>query len=155
MIRPATLEDCETIAELGEEFFTEAGWQDVAEYRREDCLKSLQFLATNDTGILLVAEEDGEIIGMAGGLVSPLFFNFSHKAAQEFFWWMSPRSGGTLGVRMLDALEHGARALGCSTLTMGLIAILSAGKKGASMRRLLVRRGYRPAEHTWIKRLSQ
>ncbi len=133
-----------------EAFFTEAGWQDVAEYRSADCLKSLQFLATNETGILLVAQEDGEIVGMAGGLVSPLYFNLSHMTGQELFWWVKPGARGSVGVRLIDALEKAAKDKGCTSWAMGIVSGLNADRT----EKLLDRRGYRPSERTYIKRLA-
>lgn len=149
MIRHATADDCSKISELGESFFTEAGWQDVAEYRQEDCLKSLQFLATGDAGILLVAEEDGEIVGMAGGLVSPLYFNLSHMTGQELFWWVKPGARGSIGIRLIDALEKAAKDKGCSSWAM--IALDKVEPERTA--NLYARRGYRPSERTFIKRL--
>jgi hypothetical protein len=149
MIRPGTVEDCETIAELGEGFFIEAGWQDIAEYRREDCLKSLVFLATNESGILLVAEENGEIIGMAGGLVSPLYFNLSHLTGQELFWWVKPGSRGSTGLKLIEELEQAAHLKGCASWAM--ISLHKVDPERTA--RIYERRGYRASEQTFIKRL--
>lgn len=149
MIRPASLDDCEVIVDLGEGFFTEAGWQDIADYVREDCLRSLQFLATDETGILLVAEEDGEIVGMAGGLVSPLYFNLSHKTGQELFWWIKPGQRGAAGLRLIDALEQSARARGCTSWAMIALDHIDPERTA----KIYERRGYRPSERTYIKRL--
>lgn len=147
MIRPATVEDCRVIAELGEAFFTEAGWGDVAEYSVDDCRRSLEFMVGNDNGILLVADR-GEIVGMAGGLISPLYFNLSHKTGQELFWWIKPGERNGIGADLLEAMEYQAMAKGCSSWAMLSLARVNP----EAMDRLYARRGYRRSETTYIKR---
>lgn len=149
MIRAATLSDVPTISALGELFHAEAGWGDVAEYVAADCETTLRHLIENESGILLVAEEAGGIVGMAGGLCHPFYFNFSHKTGMEFFWWIKPGSRDGVGSRLLDALEGEARAQGCQSWIMIAVDRLAHEATG----RLYRRRGYRPCEHTWIKRL--
>ena len=148
MIREATLDDCREIAKKGERFFREAGWGDVAEYRVDDCERTLRHLVTSDDGILIVADVGG-VVGMAGGMVSPLYFNFSHKTGQELFWWTAVNAPLRTGLQLLDAMEDAARAKGCHSWVM-----MSLDKMNpAIMARMYRKRGYRPSEHSFIKRL--
>jgi GNAT superfamily N-acetyltransferase len=148
MIRHATVEDVPTIALLGHRFHEEAGWGDIADYVPADCEKALTHLVESDDGILIVADEGG-IVGMAGGLCHPLYFNHAHKSGQEMFWWVDPRSRNGVGAQMLDALEAEAKAKGCKSWAM----IALAKVKPELMGRVYQRRGYRASENTWIKRL--
>lgn len=149
MIRTARIEDCAEIARLGRIFHAEAAWGDVAEFIEDDCQKTLEHLCASPDGILLVLERDGQITGMAGGLCSPLYFNFAHKTGQELFWWVSPDERGSSGLRLLDALEDEARARGC--LSWAMIALDKVAPERTS--RIYERRGYRASERTFIKRL--
>lgn len=149
MIRNATLDDIPVIAALGELFHAEAGWGDIVPYSREDTAKTLAFMVNDDNGILLVAERDGEIVGMCGGLAHPVYFNHAHKSGQELFWWMKPGLRDGTGREMLDRMEETAREIGCISWSMIALDKVNPELTG----RLYRRRGYRASEHSYIKRL--
>lgn len=149
MIRDATPADIPEIARLGELFHAEAGWGDIVEYSVEDTQKTLTHLVTSDDGILLVADNDGEIVGMAGGFAHPVYFNHAHKSGQELFWWMKPDLRDGTGRLLLEAMEDRARAIGCSSWAMIALDKVNPELTG----RIYRRRGYRASEHSYIKRL--
>lgn len=149
MIRDASLHDVPEIARLGELFHAEAGWADVCDYSREDTEKTLAHMVESDDGILLVAESDGEIVGMCGGLAHPVYFNHSHKSGQELFWWMKPGLRDGTGRLLLETMEARARAIGCSSWAMIALDKVQPELTG----RIYKRRGYRASEHSYIKRL--
>lgn len=147
MIRPATVEDISTITALGERFHTEAQWGDVFAYSAEDCAKSLTALIARDDFICLVADEGG-VVGMTAGVLSPVYFNHAHVSGEELFWWVSDDASQMAGIRLLSALEAEAKARGCHSFQMKSIARLN----GDRMAKVYAHRGYRPSEHTFIKR---
>jgi GNAT superfamily N-acetyltransferase len=149
VIRRACLHDVSEIARLGELFHAEAGWADICEYNRGDVEKTLAALIESQDGILLVAERDGQIVGMCGGLASPIYFNHAHKGGQELFWWMKPGLRDGTGRLLLDAMEAEAKAIGCSSWAMIALDKVNPELTG----RLYRRRGYRASEHSYIKRL--
>jgi GNAT superfamily N-acetyltransferase len=149
LIRHARLGDVPKIAELGELFHAEAAWGDICEYVIEDVQKTLAHLVNDENGILFVAEADGEIIGMCGGLAHPIYFNHGHKSGQELFWWVKPGLRGGIGRELLDAMENEARSIGCTSWAMIALDKVQPELTG----RLYRRRGYRASEHSWIKRL--
>lgn len=149
MIRLARLEDVPAIAEIGERFHEAAGWADVADYKAADCAKTLTHLIESDDGIVLVAEQDDRIVGIAGGLAFPLYFNLGHKSGQELFLYVEPGLRDGIGGRLLRTLENEARAIGCESWAM--IALDKVAPEATG--RLYRRSGYRAAEHSWIKRL--
>lgn len=147
MIRFAVPDDAPEIARLGALFHAEAEWGDIFEYRAEDCAASLEVLLENDAFICLVAEAGG-IVGMAAGLVAPVYFNHGHLSGEELFWWVADDAPQFTGIRLLRALEEAARGMGCQSWQMKSLARLN----GARMGKLYERRGYRASEHTFIKR---
>ena len=149
-LRAAEPADVPTIAEMGERFHAEAGWPDICAFDRGDCEKTLAHLIESPDGILLVAEAAGRLVGMAGGLAHPLYFNLSHRTGQELFWWVEPGLRDGTGRALLDALEDEARAIGCVSWSMACLA----RAKPELMGRLYERRGYRASERTYIKRLA-
>lgn len=148
MIRHATEADLPAIAEMGERFHGEAGWSDIANYNRADCEKSLQAMIEG-AGVVLVAEQDGRIIGIVGGIYFPLYFNHGHKSGQEMFLYVEPGLRDGIGAKLLIALEQAAREAGCQSWLMIALDHVAPEATG----RLYKRRGYRPAEHSWIRRL--
>jgi GNAT superfamily N-acetyltransferase len=148
MIRPATADDILAIALLGKRFHAEAGWEEI-EYSAADCAVSLSNFLQSDAFVCLVAEHEGELVGMAAGIISPVYFCHEHLSGEELFWWVSPNASQFTGIRLLDALEGAARERGCKTWQMKSLARLN----GDRMTRLYERRGYRAAEQSFIKRL--
>ena len=149
MIRTADVADIRAIARLGKAFHAEAGWADIAGYSIDDCAASLAGMIESDDAIILVAEENGAIVGMAGGVMFPLYFNAAHRSGQELFWWVEPSFRRGVGAALLTALEVEARERGCSSWAM--IALDKVNPEATG--RLYRRRGYRAAEHSWIRRL--
>lgn len=148
-IRPATAADLPAILAMGERFHAEAGWGDIVDFVPADCLGTLQHLLDNPGGILLVMESAGEVVGMAGGLAHPFYFNHAHRTGQELFFYVAPNARQGLGSALLNALEDSAREIGCTSWAMIAVDRL----RPAAIGRLYERRGYRAAEHSYIKRL--
>lgn len=148
MIRPASPRDIPEIARLGEEFHAAAGWSDVFAYSVDDCAASLTRFMASDAFICLVADE-GQIVGMTAGVVSPVYFNLSHMSGEELFWWVSDDAPQMTGIRLLEALEREGKSRGCMSWQMKSIDRLN----GERMGKLYQRRGYRASEHSFIKRL--
>lgn len=147
MIRHATLADVPVCLDMGRAFFAATG---VTEFPFDDesGLATLRHLVESDDGALLVAEHEGELIGMAGALSYPHYMNHAARAAQELFWWVAPEFRGcTAGVRLLQALEVWAKDKGCATLTMICLPIDSPAEG------IYARTGYRPVERSYIKGL--
>ncbi len=47
-----------------------------------------------DTGVMLLAEIDGTVVGMVGLVIAPFFFNRSRITAHEVVWWVHPDAQG-------------------------------------------------------------
>lgn len=149
MIRLATSDDIARIVKMGECFHAEAGWADISEFDVESCTATITNMIEQDAGIVVVVENEGRLVGMAGGVISPIYFNYAHQTGQELFFWLEPSSRSGDGRSLLKALEDEARAKGCKSWVM--IALDKIRPEATGM--LYKRNGYRPSEHSWIKRL--
>lgn len=148
MIRPATHDDLPRVLEMGERFFDTAGWDDVAEWDQASVRKTLEGLIEGDAGCLFVAEAEGGLVGMTGGLVYPFYFDHGHITGQELFWWVEPEHRG-VGGALLDAMETWAKEAGAKSFAMIALDKINPDLMG----RVYRRRGYRPSEHSYIRRL--
>jgi GNAT superfamily N-acetyltransferase len=150
MIRPARAEDVPVILRMGKAFFDEAPWPEFAEWDEASTRLTLEMLIDGRLpGVLLAAEKDGTVIGMAACLLFPLYFNHATSAAQEIFWWIEPEYRRGIGAIMFDELEHTARSKGAEIM----FAESTAGLRDQAVGRLYRMRGYKPAGHTFMKRL--
>lgn len=150
MIRAAVPSDAARIAELGERFFNEAGWPQVATWHEDSVRDFLGVLSAH--GVLLVAEVGGVVVGMAGACIFPAYFNRDLKMAQELFWYVEEahRKGKAIGAELLRAMEDAAKAKGAVVVIMSSVAKL----RSEALDRLYGRDGYRPSEITYIKRVA-
>lgn len=143
MIRDATADDIPDLVEMGRRFHGESPYGSVVPFDEESFAMTLDYLIRE--GALLVVE-DGKPIGMAGGLVFPLFFNLSHRAGQELFWWLYPEHRGK-GKGLLHALEERFRERNAGLVLAAATEGLRPDAVGAVYRR----RGYVLTDHTYMK----
>lgn len=148
MIRAATPSDAPAIARLGSIFHAQAGWEEIP-YVEADCATAMVQLIQTPTFLCYVAEDGGNITGMVAGVVSPVYFNHNHISGEELFWWVSNSAAPYTGLKLLTAIEDGARGLGCTTWQMKSLARLN----GERMEKLYSRRGYRASERLFIREL--
>jgi hypothetical protein len=148
VIRPATISDAPTIARLGAIFHQQAGWDEIP-YNETDCATAMTQFIPLPTFLCFLSEQDGLVVGMVAGMLSPTYFNHSHITGEELFWWVSADAAPRTGVKLLTAIENRARELGGNTWNMKSLARLN----GERMEQLYTRRGYRASERLFIKEL--
>lgn len=150
MIRDATQDDAEALIRMGAAYVEEAGH--LARFGAEFCPQS--FLTTCEglarTGIMLVAEHDGEVVGMLGAAFIPVLWNYKVLQAQETWWYARPDRRKGLGVALLREFE--ARATAQGVVLSAMVAEL--GPRGDAVGRLYEAKGYAPAESVFLKRLA-
>lgn len=145
MIRPATEEDFAAIEAMSERFWEET-WFNVP-YKKDSALPYIE--AAHDYGLLFVAVK-GDIIGFSAGVCTPLMGNSDYLQGVELAWWMAPEHRKSKdGIRLLEALEHKAKEIGCTFWSM--IALDSSMPE--TVKNIYQRRGYVPQEQTFSKRL--
>ena len=95
IVRAATAEDLPQYIELARMFHAASPMHNVIPFDDEGY--SQFYLGAIDTptiGIWL-AEIEGEIVGIAGALLYPMYFSPGTLVAQELWWWLTPKSRGS------------------------------------------------------------
>lgn len=150
MIRPAQPADLGALLAMGRRFFAMSGYADLTNFDDASFCATVDRLMGADA-TCLVAEADGQVVGAAGALAYPFYFNADHKTGQEVFWWLDPEHrGGQVGICLFAELEAWARAQGCRSFTMIALDAVDAARVG----KIYQRCGYRPSEHSYIKELK-
>lgn len=141
ILRLAKHEDLAQCVEIGREF-----WEQT-EYETPYYPEGVHGFCTGliERGLMLVAEFESEIIGVAGILVSPFHFDPRLRVATEVFWYVRPgtRELG-VGEAMLQAMEEIAKREGAVMFSMGTMYDPKADK-------MLEKRGYKLTERTYNK----
>jgi len=138
MIRRASVFDIPEILKLGRDFFDYGPWAERTEYVESDLERSLKAIIEGDGAIFLSDD------GMCGGLIFPLYFNLSHKIAQELFWFAP-----TDGTALRQSYEQWAKDNGARDIQM--TCLCDGREKG--MRRLLGAKGYSVIETSFLRRI--
>lgn len=146
MIRAACLDDVPAMLALLADFHAASGMAAVAPYCAESMAATLHGMMTNDSAILLVAEQ-GDVVGVAGAMVFPAYWNATATVAQETFWWADPAHRGHVGPALLEGLENEARNRGAQRFLMVCLEAL----RPAAVGELYRRRGYHALEHSYVR----
>lgn len=117
IIRSATLADVQAVLDMSADFYASTPFKEWGPMDREQ-VESLVLGMIKDH-ILLVAEVDGKVIGMAGLLLIPFMFNPEVKHASEVVWYIDPsyESKG-VGIALLKSMEEEARDRGAEIISM-------------------------------------
>ena len=154
MIRDATQEDAEALVRMGAAYVAEAGLLERigAEFCPQSFLTTCE--ALSKTGLMLIAEHDGEPVGMLGAAFIPVLWNYKVLLAQETWWYVRPAKRKGLrketSEALLKAYEERASAKG---VAFGGI-VQELGPRRAAVGRLYEAKGYAPAESVFLKRLA-
>lgn len=146
MIRLAAVDDLPQLTDLGSSLYSRTIWADHVEFDLASFQGSL--FALIDADCLLVAEASGDLVGMLGFVVAPIYANGAYSFAQELFVIAKPDAPGT-GHDLMRAFEQEARSRGA------IAALVSAqvGMRERALGRLFRRLGYTETEHTFMRGL--
>lgn len=146
VIRLATTSDADAIVDMGAKFFAETSYAGHADY----CPESARFLVDMMmSGVLVVADRDGALVGMFGMVVTPFLFNSAVSAAHEVMWWVDPAAVGVgVGGQLLSAGEVVARERGAKLMQM-----MHLPNSPPAAVALLERRGFALTEVNYSKAL--
>lgn len=101
--------------------------------------------------VLLLAEDEGRVVGMAGLFILPFMFNANHISAHEVVWWVEPEAQGKgAGKALLQAIEPACRERGAELIYMVHLAN-SPPQAAAAYERL----GYEHGESSYVKAIPR
>lgn len=114
MIRLATLADIPRIVELGSQSLLEGPYKKAAD--RPDLTGQFARRVIEHLGRVLLWEENGEITGLLGFIVSNHPYT-GERTAQEVMWFvLKERRAGGAGIKLLWEAEEQARTMGAKTM---------------------------------------
>lgn len=150
VIRPLTLEDIPQLASMLDQFQQVLGLNippDLASVR-----KNFELYASMGTSVMLVAEQDGKLVGTIMAVGYPYPLNEAYIVGEELFWWVSPEHrGGSVGLRLATALESAAKEKGWHALSM--CAALGSDSCSA-VERFYRRNGFTESDHKFWKEFN-
>lgn len=150
-IRPAEPKDLIEVIDMGREFFEQSGNGAFTTFDEPSFTTTVIGLMSGvANGVLLVAESGECPVGIAAHVVFPFYANMATKVGQELFWFVKPDFRNGIGAALLDELEADARRKGADVFMSAAIA----GLRDGAIARVYERRGYRPSENTFIRKLS-
>ena len=141
MIREAQEADLDRLVEMGQRFLRESSYKAHLSDNPEQMRKLAKDLTERNS--VLVAEEDGQLIGMLGFLIYDHFIS-GEKTCGEVFWWLEKEHRGA-GLKLLRETEKRARLAGASHVQM-----IAPNERVAGLYRRL---GYQYVESTYHRTL--
>lgn len=144
-VRNATLADVPAIVAMAEQFYATTSYPGWAGFNAETVRDLAEKLTTDH--VMLVAEDDGAVVGMVGLFAAPFLFNHEVTAAYEVVWWVNPDAQGNgAGKALLAAIEPACRAKGCQAIQM--VHLSSSPPQAAA---IYERMGYTHTESSYTK----
>lgn len=147
-IREAREADLYRVFEMGVHFIvSEPRYALIFQWQPEALEAFIRELAAGDqSGILVVERDAGELLGMVVLVMVPNPFG-GPPWAEEFAYWLDPPARrGRLAYQLLGAAEDWARRKGAAVLKM-------VAPWGSQIGKLYERRGYEPLEVIYTLRL--
>lgn len=143
-IRTATSRDLPRIVELGSRSLVDGPYAGIIEDNPEQSSKFAEHMLSN--GHILLAEDDGEVVGLLGFIVADHHFS-GQRYATELMFYVEPehRKGGA-ALKLFWECERMAKELGAKTM------VFTAPNDGVAA--LYKRFGYRQLEIAYSKALN-
>jgi GNAT superfamily N-acetyltransferase len=119
LIREATPADREAVLDLGERFITAPPYNALFPTFNREHAATFGFDLLLHWGVVIVAEQEGQIVGALLIEALPHVFTGTSEIAKEVVWFMAPEHRrGLAGVKMLRFAEEWCRQNGVKVLIM-------------------------------------
>lgn len=117
MIRRATIEDADTLLDMGHSMFKESAYSSLT-WDRDRALA--EYVWTLNKGVVFVYEKEGKPIGMILGHVASPWFSSDLVGYEECFFVLPEHRSGRVAARLVEhwsnwCINHGAKMLRPST----------------------------------------
>ena len=105
---------------IGHQYYEESGYQRYAPLDENSCRELVSLML--QAGIVFVAEQGCELVGMIGAVLAPFMFNSAINTASEVLFFVDKRATGNgVGGRLLDAMLAECKATGARFVQMHLL----------------------------------
>lgn len=145
IIRPGTNDDVPAIVSMSAQFYPQthyAEWVEMDEGTVADLASNLI-----DNHVFMVAEDDGELVGMIGLFIIPFMFNRDVLFAGEVIFWVHPKArGGMTAANLLRSIEDPCREAGA-----GRVQMVHMPNSPPQASALYTKLGYFPSESSYTK----
>lgn len=147
-IRHMEDKDLPVYMELMDQFHKASPMKKVCDLDWQGLSEFLLGAKNNPDMLVCLAELNDQIVGVAGGIIYPLYFCSSHKVAQELWWWLTPSARGSgAGNMMFKKLQSWAKERNAKTMFM----IALEDERADKMEKVYWRAGFEPMERTFMK----
>ena len=148
IVRDAVEADLPICVHLSADFHAASPMDKVCKFEPEGYEEFLRGAIDNPDICILLAELNGEVVGITAGIIYPLYFSPSHKVSQELLWWLTPSARGSgVGNKMFNHLQLWSKERGAKTIFM----IALEDERSAKMEKVYCRAGFEPMERTFMK----
>jgi len=150
-IRPATVEDIPCYMDLAAAFVATTPVSHIIPFDRDSTAAFIESALDNENMTVLVAEDDGELIGITAAIAYPIYFNPAKLVAQELWWYIKPSArGGAASKLLFQEIEK----WGMSKQAEAMFMVALDNDRIEAMVKLYGRLGYTPTERTFVKELN-
>lgn len=145
-IRLAADEDIPALFWIAQQFFQHNAYREHSWIDAGSLEKTLRLLMQEH--VLLVAEVAGRVVGAAGAMIAPLYWNHAQLQGLEFVLWLDPEHrGGGNGKLLRQRLEDEGKAKGVRFWNMIALEASMPEQVGAMYRQA----GFKLVEHVYLK----
>lgn len=117
MIRLATEQDIPRLVEMGSRSLREGAYADMLKDNQTQT-SALAEAVIKQAGKVLVAEENGQIVGLLALIIAPHFYS-AEPTATELMWYCEPEFRHSFtAVALMRAAEKIAREAGCISMVL-------------------------------------
>ena len=129
IIREIIPTDAAQLIELGKEFHNESPFHSRYKF---DVNKSVDFMKTlslsNDCCFYIAVDDDDNILGMAGGQMSSMYYT-DDKYASELIFYVAPKSRASrVAISLLKKFEDWAKENGAKDVELGVVTGINEKK---------------------------
>jgi GNAT superfamily N-acetyltransferase len=148
LVRQAVEADLPICVQLSADFHAASPMHRVCAFEPQGYEEFLRGALDNPNICILLAELNGEIVGITAGIIYPLYFSPSHNVSQELLWWLTPAARGSgVGNKMFKHLQLWSKERGAKTMFM----IALEDERAEKMEKVYCRAGFEPMERTFMK----
>ena len=139
-VREAGTSDLKVLMQMGEAMHKESTFRTLP-YDYEQLGRTLLYVLGHETGVMLVAESGGDVIGALGVVAHPAYSSKALIASDVAFYIKPEFRGSMAAVRLLQSAIQWAASMDVRRLTMAN----SAGADSATFDRLMIKQGFKVA----------